>query len=140
MATTSSKFDYLSHDTIVEVFLKHDCNKADTAKALGMSRPTLTKRMNDYPDLKEMMESAQESLIDTAESQLMKLIKLGHFPSIKFFLERKGRNRGYGQFVEVSGDVDSKSASAISEAMTVEEAAREYANTLQDTGETVDDL
>ena len=54
-----------------------------------------------------MINYAEEDRIDVAESSLLALIKKKHFPAIKFFLETKGRHRGYSTKIEVTHIDDS---------------------------------
>lgn len=65
------------------------------AKDLGVCRANLYSyirdKMNvDYKDMREAM-------LDVAESKLMQNIVDGNQNAIQFFLDRQGKNRGYGE-------------------------------------------
>ena len=49
------------------------------------------------------LEALTEELVDLAEAKLLEGIRAGEHPSITLYLEAKGRDRGYGRKVEVSG-------------------------------------
>lgn len=73
------------------------------AKKVGIDRTTYYFWCNTDPEFKAACEEAIEMQKDFAESQLMKLIRDGDAGSIKFYLQTKGRDRGYGDKVEVTG-------------------------------------
>lgn len=74
-----------------------------SAKKAGIERSTYYFWCNTDPEFKQACEDAIEIQKDFAESQLMKLIRDGDAGSIKFYLQTKGRDRGYGDKVEVTG-------------------------------------
>lgn len=65
------------------------------AKDIGVSRNTLYKYVKEVMsiDYKDM----RESMLDVAEAKLMQNIAEGNQNAIQFFLDRQGRNRGYGE-------------------------------------------
>lgn len=73
------------------------------AKKAGIDRTTYYYWCNSDPEFKAACEEAIEMQKDFAESQLMKLIRDGDAGSIKFYLQTKGRDRGYGDKIEVTG-------------------------------------
>lgn len=73
------------------------------AKKAGIKRSTYYLWCNTDPDFKAACEEAIEMQKDFAESQLLKLIRDGDAGSIKFYLQTKGRDRGYGDKIEVTG-------------------------------------
>lgn len=76
------------------------CNVSATCKSLNVSRKTFYNWKEKNKDFKEMIEEAEESLIDTAETKLLQNIIDGKEASIFFFLKTKGKKRGYVETVE----------------------------------------
>jgi hypothetical protein len=57
-----------------------------------------------YPDeLKPALAEIKHQKLDLAEDKLMEAIGHGNVAAIKFYLERQGRDRGYGIKAELSG-------------------------------------
>lgn len=69
---------------------------ADAAAMCGISRATVSRRLAENPRLREAADEALEAALDEAESALMERIRRGDERAIEFFLEYKGRSRGYG--------------------------------------------
>jgi len=70
------------------------CNISAACEAFGISRETHYEWLTNLTYKKEY-ESIQESLIDFAESQLLKNIQSGKETSLIFFLKCRGKHRGY---------------------------------------------
>lgn len=92
--------DDISNDQIVTAYTKKGCNVSATCSALGISRQTFYTRKNSDPTLRGMLEEADESIIDFAESKLIESIGEGDLTAIIFFLKTKGKKRGYVEKVE----------------------------------------
>jgi hypothetical protein len=73
------------------------------AKRLKVDRMTLSRYMEKHPELQEVREEASEVLVDIAERHLEKNIKAGEMKTIRWYLDRKGKNRGYATRVEQTG-------------------------------------
>lgn len=67
------------------------------AEILGYTRPALSKRINDDPELKAAAEESRETLVDAAETGLFDLIKKRDTTAIIFSLKTRGRSRGYDE-------------------------------------------
>ena len=74
------------------------------AASLHCERQTIYNRISKNVKLQQVLDDEREAALDLAESELMKLVKAGEFPAIKFFLSTKGRNRGSTEKQEVSLD------------------------------------
>ncbi|MBE6368901.1 MAG: hypothetical protein E7056_01920 [Lentisphaerae bacterium] len=68
----------------------------DARKQLGVSRRTFYNYRQRWPEVQQVIEDEQERGLDFAESKLLHLVKGGDFRAIAFYLERKGRHRGWG--------------------------------------------
>lgn len=102
-----------SNKQLLATYIKSNFNKMEMARTLGMSHQNIYVLMKSRPELKRMMEEAEDMRIDVAENQLYDLIeKQKNLKAIKFFLETKGRKRGYGQRIEVSNEGGEKKYSS----------------------------
>ncbi len=75
--------------------IKCDGNITRAAKELGCNRSSLSGRVRRNEKLQAAQAQGEENIIDIAESQLLKKIEDGHFPSIKLALLCKGKRRGW---------------------------------------------
>lgn len=87
------------------------------AKSLDCTRQAIYKRMKKDDDIVEAREQAREGMIDTAENQLHDLITnpdhKDHYKAIRYYLTTQGRNRGYGDQVDITTDGESIQGSTI---------------------------
>lgn len=73
------------------------------AEACGVARQTLWKFMRDNPELEEARAEAEEQLLDIGEKHLTTAINGGDMKTIRWHLERKGKDRGYTTRAEQTG-------------------------------------
>ena len=73
------------------------------AKGLGCSRRTVYRTVQRYPELRETIRDIEEDALDDAELGLRELIAQRDGASIRFFLQTKGKHRGYARSVELEG-------------------------------------
>lgn len=85
--------------------------QAVIAKTCGVERSTITKFLNKNPKMRVLLEEEQERIIDVAENKLHAAIGDRDMKAIKFFLQTKGRKRGYQntQSIEIEGNVSNLS-------------------------------
>lgn len=76
-------------------------NKTDACKAVKVNRSTVWRWVQDDPEFAELVREIEESMLDTAESELMKLVRSGDFKAVRFLLQTKGRRRGYGEKLQI---------------------------------------
>jgi acyl-CoA reductase-like NAD-dependent aldehyde dehydrogenase len=90
---------------IKEAIANADGVIAEAARALGVSRMTIYRRIEESDDLREAVEAAREELTDIAERELGKAIRAGNLTAIIFHLKGSpaGRRRGYSERVEMTG-------------------------------------
>lgn len=91
----------VSHKKIVEVYAKKACNVSATCNALGMSRTQFYRLKNKSEHLAQMLEDAEEAMIDNVESKLLSKINDGDTTALIFFLKTKAKARGYVEKSEV---------------------------------------
>lgn len=77
---------------------------AHAAVALGMTRQAVFDRVQKSPELKRLLVTLEEELLDTGEGHITKGVKSGDKEYVRYYMERKGRRRGYGNKVETSFD------------------------------------
>lgn len=77
--------------------------KAAAAGELGVSRTTLYKFIDDYPEVGEALSEIDSEILDVAEAQVVKAIKTGEMQTVRWYLELKGKDRGYVRRVETTG-------------------------------------
>lgn len=92
--------DNITTEKIVEVYRKKGCNVSATCAALNITRQTFYNRKAKSKKLEELINDADEALLDFAESKLMEKINDGDTTSLIFFLKTKGKKRGYIERVE----------------------------------------
>lgn len=70
--------------------------KTTIAKRLGISFHTLQSYIKKYDSVKDALLDEEETVLDMAEGNLFKLIQNGDVSAIFYFLNNKGKRRGYG--------------------------------------------
>jgi hypothetical protein len=82
------------------------CNISASCEAFGIDRTTHYEWLSNpaYPTYKKEYEGIKESLIDFAESQLLKNIQNGKEASLIFFLKCRAKHRGYLEKEEFKPD------------------------------------
>jgi hypothetical protein len=73
------------------------------ARKVGCDWATANKWVNEYPTVKRVYDAECESMLDLAESVILKNIKDGDTADAKWYLTKKGKRRGYGDAVEILG-------------------------------------
>jgi len=79
----------------ISAIQKHKGMVVDVCKELQITPQAFYKRIRTNPELKEEFEQSRDTMIDFCESKLKQLIEEGHFPSIQFYLQCIGKNRGW---------------------------------------------
>ena len=97
-------------DALVEKAIKGSFgNVSFIARRLGVARMTVYRRIYASPKLLELFEEETQTLVDNAENELMALMNPAtnedartRLEAVKFFLDRRGKSRGWGTQQEVS--------------------------------------
>jgi len=74
------------------------------ARKVGCDWNTANKWINDAPTVKRAYDAECEAMLDLAESTVLKNIKDGDTQDAKWYLTKKGKRRGYGDSMEVTGE------------------------------------
>lgn len=67
------------------------------ARRAGISTRSLYDYRIKWPEINEAIKDAEDETIDMAESQLVDLVKMGNLKAIRYFLDNRGKKRGWGQ-------------------------------------------
>lgn len=69
---------------------------SQVAERLQCSRQTVYAYINKYPEVKSAYDDEKDTILDVCEEGLFAKIYGQDFEAIKYYLERKGKSRGYG--------------------------------------------
>jgi hypothetical protein len=73
------------------------------ARKVGCDWNTVKRYLDTYPTVRAAYDAECEAVLDMAESTLLKAIKDGETADAKWYLTKKGKHRGYGDAMEVTG-------------------------------------
>lgn len=79
-------------------------NVSLTCEKVGISRMTFYKWRSEDPEFNRQVEEINERTLDFVESKLLQGIQDGNTRLIMFYLNCKGKKRGYGLKNETEGD------------------------------------
>jgi len=82
------------------VFSKNNCHVGKTVRALGISRVTFNKWLEDYPEFAQAISDARQELIDNAENAIHRASDLLDVQATKFILQTQAKDRGWGEKTE----------------------------------------
>lgn len=91
----------------LEALEKNHGNILETCKAAGVSRQWFYRNASEDPEFSAAADAARDSIIDLAESALVKAVRREDWPAVLKVLNSKGAKRGWSekQQVEMSGEV-----------------------------------
>ncbi len=87
---------------IMDALKKYKGNISWAARALGCDRSTIYRRIEKSPTLQKAVEDERESMIDLAESSLLRAVNDGEAWAVSLTLKTIGKNRGYVERTETS--------------------------------------
>lgn len=76
---------------------------ADAAQKLGVSRVALYRFIKKHSAMQDLRLEIENETIDLAEYHIVQAILAGDMKTIRWYLERKGRHRGYVTRSEQTG-------------------------------------
>jgi|TARA_A100001201_G_scaffold110316_1_gene94355 hypothetical protein len=94
----------ISNQKLEELIVQHKGFVTRICKSAGISRQAFYSRLENHPKLKRKLDESRDEIIDFAESKLIELINEKHYPSIRFYLETQGKDKGY----TIKTEVDNK--------------------------------
>ena len=95
----------LKKKAFLDALVNNDGNVTKACDSSGIGRTTFYRWKDEDQDFAASVESVNESLLDTAESELHKLIKKGNVTAIIFYLKTRGKERGYIERTETDSKV-----------------------------------
>jgi transposase-like protein len=75
------------------------------ARKLGVTWHTADSWFRESGELMEALKDEKETILDMAESTVLKRIKEGDEQSAKWYLSKIGKLRGYGDSVAIEGGI-----------------------------------
>jgi hypothetical protein len=81
------------------------CLVATACKKADIARNTYYEWLKADPEFKSKVQDLLELEVDGVESILGNLIDQENASAVQFYLRAKGQDRGFGQKVEVSGEI-----------------------------------
>lgn len=103
MAKAGRSGPIITQKTFWEMAHKHHGILSFMATDWGVSRTAITKfrqKNKDYCD--KVLQLTREEMMDTAENNIFKEIRKGNVQESKWYLEKFGKERGYGNKVELT--------------------------------------
>jgi hypothetical protein len=80
-------------------------NYSVIAEQCGVSRQAVSLFLNKNPKLKREADAEGEKLLDLAENQVAVFLKEGDKKVIMWYLDSKGKERGYGQKMQLDQNI-----------------------------------
>lgn len=113
-------------------------NIAGACQKAGVARTTYQNWMNSDPEFELTVADMNEMRLDVVENKVMTAIINGDMGTARWYLDRKGKDRGYGQ--EVTLNNNHKGLSYMSDAALEKIARGVDGEPYADDGEDLDDL
>jgi hypothetical protein len=70
--------------------------KAAAARVLGCEWRTVDNYIKRYPTVRAALDECDQIILDIAEGHLISDVRRGQWEQIKYYLNAKGKSRGYG--------------------------------------------
>lgn len=78
------------------------------ANKLGVSWHTANKYIQKWEETKQAYKDETQKFLDICEKTVLKSVKEGDVQTAKWVLAHKARDRGYGDKLELAGQLDTK--------------------------------
>lgn len=95
MADPSAPRRSITRRGIAKALREYQGNQAAVARAFGVNRSAICKRIKKCPKLQAVSTEAKETMKDHAESSLQRAILAGEAWAVCFYLKTQARDRGY---------------------------------------------
>src|SRR5690242_1223433 len=67
------------------------------ARELGVSRQAIHERIKRSPQLQTVISDIDSELLEIGQGQIAKAMRAGDMATVRWFMERKGRDLGYSK-------------------------------------------
>lgn len=78
--------------------------QALAAKELKTTRQNVHQRIKGSPALQTLLAEIEDENLDIGEGHILKGLRAGDKEMVRYYMDRKGRKRGYGNSVSVGTD------------------------------------
>ena len=102
--------------------------KSAIAVKLGVHYRTILNYEAKYETVKQAIEEEKEKILDKAESVLFVKIQDGDEDTCKWFLARKGKQRGYSEKI----DMEQKGSLKVEHSVKIEDTIKKYKGVIDD--------
>lgn len=92
-----------SKKAIIEAIKDSGGIMSTIARRLGVTWHTADSWIKQYNETRQALQDERETILDLAESTLFKNIKDGNSQDAKWLLSTMGKNRGYSERHEITG-------------------------------------
>lgn len=89
----------------LKAYIAAGYNVSEACKKSGINRHSVINWKRDDPEFASKMWEIEESIADFVETQMLKQIRHNNPAMIMWFLETKGKNRGYTRRFEMENNV-----------------------------------
>jgi len=89
--------DVIPYETVRAKLMEAKGQVYIAARLLKCSPSTVYRRLENYPELRELCDNFQGEFVDTAVLQLHIAVGRGEGWAIRYTLDSQGKDRGYGQ-------------------------------------------
>lgn len=94
----------ISEAKLIGALRKWGGMSALAAKELGITRQAVHQRVKNSATIRAAVAEMEEETLDIGEGHLIKLVRNGDKDAVKYYLDRRGKKRGYGSSVSVGLD------------------------------------
>jgi hypothetical protein len=91
----------LTTEQVIAALRKANGNMSLAARSLGVERANIFYYVNTYPTVRAAHDEAAAYVSDIAEGHLVSGVMRGDWDRVRYWLESKARDRGYGRGAQV---------------------------------------
>jgi len=92
-------------ETVLKAITESGTIISTIAKKLGCSWGTARTYIQKWDETKKAYEDSEQQILDMCEGSIYTSIQSGDIQSAKWVLATKGKNRGWNEKIDLSGDI-----------------------------------
>jgi predicted transcriptional regulator len=92
----------ITESRLIGALRKYGGLPALAAKELGITRQAVHQRIKNSEGIRAALAEIEDENLDVGIGHLIKKVRAGDMRAIQFYLDRKGRKRGYGNSLSVA--------------------------------------
>lgn len=93
----------ITAEQVIDALKKTNGNISLSARQLGVERQAVQYYVQNYPTVKAAHDEAAAYVSDIGEGHLVKAVINGNLEQVRYWLENKARDRGYGRAPQTNG-------------------------------------